>query len=455
MVAGELSNAASALLRTFHRIGVDLEAALAQEGLYNQRLALTAVEERLDGLLRELTRSNERYAVRFLAIAELWWELVHEAIATLTALADERQEIESPYVIGVPLTAQQEIFVGRADICERIEQLLRDQRHPPLLLYGQRRMGKTSLLNNLGRLLPSTIVPLFVDLQGPVALAGDHAAFLYNLARAMSESARRQREIIFPALLRAELIADPFSRFDEWLDEVEQTLGDCTALLALDEFEVLDSAFAAGRLQAEAVLGSLRHWVQHRSRFKILLTGSHVVEELSSWANYLINVQVVQIGFLAETETRRLVEQPVKDFALRYEAAATRRVWELTHGHPALTQLLCYEIVALKNQQPPETRRLATVTDVEAATQSALEHGALFFHEIETGQLTSAARTVLQWLAGQGEGAIVAVERVQTTWPEEIGPAIKLLLRRELIEYTKGGYRFQVELIRRWFDKQR
>ncbi|MEZ4734362.1 MAG: hypothetical protein R3E79_45300 [Caldilineaceae bacterium] len=393
VMAGELSNAASALLRAFNRIGADVAAALAQENRYHQRLALIAVEERLDALLRELTRSNERYALRFRPIAELWWYLVHTAVATLAAAADTRQEIESPYIIGVPLTAQQAIFVGRTDIGERIEQLLRDQRHPPLLLYGQRRMGKTSLLNNLGRLLPSTIMPLFVDLQGPVALAGDHPGFLHNLARAMRDSARRQRELILPPLPRNELEDEPFTRFDEWLDAVEHTLGEATALLALDEFEVLDSAFAAGRLQAEAVLGSLRHWVQHRPRFKVLLTGSHVVEELRSWANYLINVQVVHIGYLAEVDARRLIEQPVQDFALRYEPAASQRVWELTHGHPALTQLLCYEIVALKNRQAPATRQLATVADVEAAAGEALGPGALFFHEIETGQLTDAART--------------------------------------------------------------
>ena len=454
VVAGELSNAASALLRTFSRVGADVETALAHEGLYNQRLALAAVEERLDGLLRELTRSNERYAVRFLAIAEGWWALVHGAVNDLAAAAESRQEIESPYIIGIPLTAQQEIFVGRADVCERIEQLLRDQRHPPLLLYGQRRMGKTSLLNNLGRLLPDMIVPLFVDLQGPVALAGDHAVFLYNLARAMSESARRQRDLTLPPLARAALADDPFTRFDEWLDEVEQAIGNRTVLMALDEFEVLESAFAAGRLQAEAVLGSLRHWVQHRPRFKILLTGSHVVEELSSWANYLLNVQVVHIGYLTETETHRLVEQPVKDFALRYEPAASQRVWELSRGHPALTQLLCYELVTIKNQQPPTSRRLATVADIEAAALAALEHGALFFHEIESGQLTAAAVTLLRWLAAQGAGAVAAVEQVQAVWPETFGPTIKLLLRRGLIEYTKGGYRFQVELIRRWFEQK-
>ena len=48
-------------------------------------------------------------------------------------------------------------------------------------------LGKTSLLNNLGRLLPSTIVPLFIDLQGPASRASDHAGLLYNLARAMAD----------------------------------------------------------------------------------------------------------------------------------------------------------------------------------------------------------------------------------------------------------------------------
>lgn len=452
--ASELANMASSILRAFGRIGADIEAALAQESLYHQRLALSAVEERLDSLLRELTYSTERYTARFQPIAAAWWRLVHHEVAMLTADAELRQELESPYIIGIPLTAQQEIFVGRADICERIEQLLRDPHHPPLLLYGQRRMGKTSLLNNLGRLLPSTIVPLFVDLQGPVALAGDHASFLYNLARAMSDSARRQRDLVLPPLARTELTTDPFTRFDEWLDTVEGALGDAVALLALDEFEVLDSAFVTGRLQAEAVLGSLRHWVQHRPRFKILLTGSHVVEELRSWANYLINVQVVHIGYLEEAETYRLVEHPVKEFALRYEPAAAQRVWQLTHGHPALTQLLCYEIVALKNRQPSAGRRLATVADVESAADEALERGALFFHELATGQLTPEACALLQWLASQGEGALVSVTKVQAAWPVGLKPALTLLLRRELLEYGHGGYRIQVELIRRWFARR-
>src|SRR6185295_8281967 len=116
-------------------------------------------------------------------IAQHFRRLVEEQAKELLQAAELLQELDNPYVIGVPLTLQQEIFVGRSDVSARIEQLLLDRRRPPLLLHGQRRMGKTSLLNNLGHLLPTHIVPLFVDLQGPASTATDHAGFLYNLAR--------------------------------------------------------------------------------------------------------------------------------------------------------------------------------------------------------------------------------------------------------------------------------
>ncbi|MCX6048955.1 MAG: AAA family ATPase [Chloroflexi bacterium] len=451
VTVGELLSPAGSLLRSFGRIGLDLDAALAQESSYNQRLVLLAVEDRLDGLLRELLRSAEPYAVRFQPVANLWRQVVAEHVHTLSAAIELRQEIDSPYVIGVPLTAQQEIFVGRSEISARIEQLLLDRRHPPLLLYGQRRMGKTSLLNNLGRLLPSTIVPFFVDMQGPVSLASDYGGFLYNLARSMVESARRQCNLSIPPLSRATLQLDPFTAFDEWLDQVEAALGECTALLALDEFEVLDSAIAAGRFSEEAILGTLRHLIQHRTRFKVLLTGSHAIEELHHWANYLINVQVVHIGYLKAEEARQLIERPVKDFMLRYETAASQRVLALTRGHPALTQLLCYEIVALKNQQPPNQRRLATVADVEAAVASALVHGSMFFSELENGQLDPHSAALLRLLAAQGEGARVSETTLTAYDPAHAEQALKLLLKRELIEPIDGGYRCQVELIRRWF----
>jgi hypothetical protein len=457
LAIGKLEDSVSALLRSFSRISEDVDAALNQESRYNQRLALSPIADRLDGLLRELTRSNDHYAKRFRPIASSWRQILADHMRELAVLVEQNQEIDSPYIIGVPLTQQQEIFTGRTDIGTRIEQLILDRRRPPLLLYGQRRMGKTSLLNNLGRLLPTTIIPMFVDLQGPASRASNDAGFLYNLARGMVDSAERQGGLTLLSLNREELEADPFTRFDKWLDGVKKRLEleQKTALLALDEFEVLDKALTEGRFSETNVLGMLRNLIQHRPRFKVLLSGSHTIEEFQRWASYLINVQVVHISYLKEAEARQLIERPVKDFTLRYEPDAVQRVLDLTRCHPFLVQLLCAEIVVLKNEQDPSIRRLATLADVEEAVPQALSSGSFFFADIQNNQVNFDGLEILRFLAAQGEAAIASQEALSRKFPDNLDSTLDLLLRRELIEQVGDRYRFQVELIRRWFAKAR
>ena len=450
LAVGELNSPVSSLLNSFNRISDNVSAALNQNSIYNQRLALSPIAEKLNGLIRELNRSDDKYAPRFHPIATQWHEIIINYVRELAITVELRQEIDNPYIIGVPLTIQQEIFTGRTDIGTRIEQLILDRRRAPLLLYGQRRMGKTSLLNNMGRLLPNSIIPMFVDLQGPVSSASDYAGFLYNIARSMRDSAQRQSAFTLPSLDRETLQDDRFTRFDEWLDKVEEALQENIALLALDEFEALDNAIRKGKFDEEDVLGMLRHLIQHRPRFKVMLAGSHTIEEFQRWASYLINVQVVHISYLKEPEARQLIEQPVQDFTLRYEPNAVDRALQLTRCHPFLIQLLCGEIIVLKNEQDPSIRRLATLADVEAAVPEALSTGGFVFADIQNNQVDVMGLAILQFLAAQGEGEIVGRTAILQQFPDEYN-ALDLLLQRELIEQVGDGYRFQVELIRRWF----
>ncbi|MFN6562560.1 MAG: AAA family ATPase [Nostoc sp. ChiSLP01] len=452
LVISELENEISPLLRIFSRISEDVNAALNQASAYNQRLALRNVADKLNLHLQDFTRNTDKYTVRFYPIIKSWHEIVTNYIDELAKVTELRQEIDSPYIMGVALRLEQEIFTGRNDIGTRIEQLLLDRRRPPLLLYGQRRMGKTSLLNNIGKLLPNNIIPMFVDLQGAPSSASDHAGFLYNLARDMDKSAKKQG-LAVPSLPREMLKSDPFTYFYEWLDKVEQALGQNTALLALDEFEVLDNAIAKGRFDEHDILGMLRHLIQHRPRFKVLLAGSHTIEEYQRWASYLINVQVVHISYLKEAEARQLIERPVKDFTLRYEPNAVERVLQLTRCHPFLVQLLCAEIIVLKNEQDPSIRRLATLADVEAAILEALQSGSFFFADIQNNQVDATGQAILRFLAAQGEGAIVGCQTLLQQFPDA-DITLKLLLQRELIEEIEDGYCFQVELIRRWFNRK-
>ena len=453
----DLQGQAGGLLSSFGKIANDVRAALIQSSNYNRQLVLRAVRGDLDALVGALTRSNETVARRFRPVAVRWHGIVSTALGELERDALDRREIPSPYIVGQPITRHQEIFVGRADASARIEALLRHDDQPPLLLYGQRRMGKTSLLFNLRWMLPNRIVPLVVDLQGPVAQSSDHAGFLYNLAKGIVQSAARQSLLVEP-LTREAVSIDPFTGFDDWLDGVEAALvaqGRETILLALDEFESLDAAMTAGRLREDAVLGLLRHIIQYRPRFKLIFAGSHTLQEFAHWSSYLINVETIHLSYLREGEAVQLIKRPVKDFSLMYQPEALRRVLGLTHAHPYLVQLLCAEIIALKNEQNARVRYCSTVDDVDAAVPHALERGRQFFAEIETNQLDADAVAALRTLAACS--AVHAVPRdelvcaIEDKSQHRIDDVLSLLTRRELIEITPNGYAFQVELIRRWF----
>lgn len=124
---------------------------------------------------------------------------------------------------------------------------------------------------------------------------------------------------------------------------------------------------------------------------------------------------------------------------------------DVTRGHPYLVQLLCAEIVAFKNEQPPSARRLSRIADVEAAIPEALSHGSFFFADIERNQVDADGLSILRLMASRGEGAVTGQQDLAKNLNGGLEPALDLLMRRDLIETANGGYRFQVELIRRWF----
>jgi hypothetical protein len=62
---------------------------------------------------------------------------------------------------------------------------------------------------------------------------------------------------------------------------------------------------------------------------------------------------------------------------------------------------------------------------------------------------------LLRFLARQDRLTVVNGEAIAPQFPEGSDQTIELLTRREVIEQINGGYRFRVELIRRWFAQEK
>ncbi|NEO83176.1 MAG: AAA family ATPase [Spirulina sp. SIO3F2] len=219
-------------------------------------------------------------------------------------------------------------FKGRQDLFNQIETLALSSPPPILLLYGGRRIGKTSSLRYLPQKMGSDIIPLFVDMQG--LQADDPRNFVTALAQAIQTSARTTRNYNLPPIDAEAVRRDPFPALQQWFTEIEQVIDRAKRiLLCLDEFERLDRIFAGDQIHAP--LNFFRNVMQHRQRWIVLFSGSTHPDDLQShWNDCLINARSLLVSYLDDAAARELIRQPIPDFPDIYDPAAVERILHLT-----------------------------------------------------------------------------------------------------------------------------
>jgi uncharacterized protein len=201
-----------------------------------------------------------------------------------------------------------------------IEQISIVPQPPVLLLYGGRRSGKTSLLKYLPKQLPSDIIPLTIDLQGSAS-----SITLYGVARFLAEETIRvakKHNLSLPRIDPDDFHPDPFPALQRWMDRAEQSIKGKRFLWCLDEYERLSEVVAV--TNSRAPLNFLRHIIQHRQQYWILLfSGFRTLEELEPyWSDYLINTQSLRVTYLHRTEAIELIQHPIPDFPDIYSPEA-------------------------------------------------------------------------------------------------------------------------------------
>src|SRR5512136_3311531 len=118
----------------------------------------------------------------------------------------------NPYIAGNPVTGE-EMFFGRESVFALVRQALTGQHQDNVIvLYGQRRTGKTSALYQMHRHLDSRYLCIFVDLHG-LALDGVDG-FLWDLANTITRALRKEHQIELPPLSRVEFMQDTRTVFE-------------------------------------------------------------------------------------------------------------------------------------------------------------------------------------------------------------------------------------------------
>lgn len=359
----------------------------------------------------------------------------------------------NPYVAGAPLRGEKGFF-GREDILRWVERELRNPATNTLVLSGQRRIGKTTLLLQLERTLPAdAFLPIYFDLQDQATRP------LGQVLADLADTIAWQAGLEPP---------DP-DAFDDhgrffhriFLPHLHQALGEGRRpVFLLDEFDVLDQAAEAELAEtaaAKALFPFLRRVITKSPRPAFIFVIGRRAEDLSRDFTAMFKTSLVRkVEMLDRKSAEALVRQAEYNHTLSFRYLAVERILNLTSNHPYFTQLLCQRIWERAYVRNPIDLPWIQVTEVEAAIPDALEAGDQALAWLWDG-LPPAERVVASALAEAGSGPISQEELKRLLHESgvrvlirELQSAPQLLQKWNLIEPTGNGYRFRVELLRRW-----
>ncbi|GAB4580355.1 MAG: hypothetical protein Fur0022_30950 [Anaerolineales bacterium] len=364
---------------------------------------------------------------------------------------------QNPYIAGNPVGGTPN-FVGRADVLREVLRVMRQPHQNIIVLYGQRRIGKTSVLLQLAAELPKEghYYPVYFDLQDKASWSLGRV--LTDLARAISHDLARQG----PPELRATgpLLndQDPVNAFQKtWLPTLLQRLPEGHSIVLLfDEFDVL--ADPKGGQAGADLFPYLRGLLAtDPTRLQFVFVIGRKVEDLESIALSLFKgAPSLRVSLLNKVDTFELARLSERNGTLQWSEESLEQVWELTHGHPFLTQQLCSRL--WENLYDTDPTGIPTVIpdDVERAIPETLEASRNTLEWLWDG-LPPAERVVISALAGAGNRAITQPQLEQLLRESgvrvvirELQNAPQLLQDWDLIEPAEGGFCFRVELFRQW-----
>ncbi len=394
-------------------------------------------------------------------------QLFADMVEVLTP--SEFREIVNPYVPGRPLGPASPMFFGRNEAFEFIAKNARGLlQHNILILIGQRRAGKTSMLLQLPLRLDANYIPVYLDCQS-LGLTPGLAAWLHDAATVMAEVlTERGLRIEVPALAAFE--QQPAHVFErDYLDPVQRALGDRTLLLVMDEFEELEMRVRSGKLDP-TVFSYLRHLMQHTRQVAFVFVGTHRLEEMTTdYWSVLFNIALYRhIGYLDEDAARQLITEPVRSYNMLYDDLALHRMLQVTAGHPYFLQLLCYSLVNAHNRS---RKNYTTIDDVDQALEEILTLGGAHFAFLwersadrERAVLLALTRLLprlglASWPqvgATASDVALLLADQGLAMAPKDISNALRNLARREILQEVGGDvecYVFKVGLVALWIER--
>jgi hypothetical protein len=320
------------------------------------------------------------------------WRVFKPSSLTLALVPPARPKTPppNPYLVGVAVEKREAIF-GREDQVTEITRALVGEQDNAVLVHGERRIGKTTLLNAVTQepLIRERYHCLRVDLQD-IQLRETAEIFYRDRLVEPVQRLLVENKIPAPDVPVQLLRENPAQGFRRFMVEVDQRCGQqrTRLLVILDELERLLEVIEAhpeaeNKQLGMDVMATLRAAILELKHVSFILCGvSHVVlRHTERPENRLFKLAIpVKLRPLESEDVERLVRDRVHGI-YAISPAATDLIVRETGRQPYLVQYVCHEL--FRHMMSRQPARVATVTDVEEVLKEFVQQSRGFSYLLD------------------------------------------------------------------------
>lgn len=369
-------------------------------------------------------KAVQHYASYIRLAQEMNLPLLRDVVQEYERLSSAQKS--NPFIVGMPLH-EGTLFRGRNAELEAMHRHVKRQNH--VMLVGERRMGKTSILFYLRDRLRPPLIPVFIDLEAfPIQAEGMLGGML--------------RKVVNELLRRDMLLSKQWGQFSltyahdfvdalrSILDEVKGKLQDVKVVLIIDEADML---FEAEGQTVEVLRSAL---TMNRDVVAVIAGTTRLLRHsANAQTSPLQNIFVpMTLPPLNKGETDFLIEEPSRQVGVKYTTSALERVYYLSGGIPFYVQFIGFELVEQAKQASKDE---VGVEDVNRIVPQILGRYTINFQDIWL-DLSDREKAVV---------AEIANKNVRAGLDEK---CISNLQSRQLIIEENGRYRLTFGLFEEW-----
>lgn len=398
-----------------------------------------------------------------------------ESISTVSSTYEEI--VGNPYVDGKALDPQKNrnVFMGRDVLLGELETSLVDDSGQCVIIYGQKRCGKTSISNFLQERIRDKFVIISFSAGSAIS-----ASQLYNNVRTKfmlelmkmihskdAELPEYEREILLS--LHSELSKMDVSNGEAFIDMMRVIYGqyclmkDQELLIIIDEFTHLYRLYQKGENERGEVTAFMDTWKKgsEEKLFKSLLIGQDTMPYImAAYPNQLAITDPRRVDRLDEESVRQLIEKPIllSDGNSRYMEKSIDLIANWFYGQPYYISVYCKRMV--EHMKATHKNYVTNAMAEKIKNEMLLSSTISFFDNlINAGDIDMTSEADLRNLPAYKLLYNIAYLTKNSEWAniedidiQDKDKLIEDLINRSVIERRKGRCRIYINFFKEWLN---